>query len=76
MAKKYPDAIAAFDEALAAIPSDARATSERGYARFLSGDDKGAEKDFNAAIDEVPKSDKKLTAQILFQPRPRRGKAR
>ena len=65
VAKSYAVAIAAFDEALTAIPNDARATSERGYARLLSGDDKRAEKDFNAAVDEVPKSDKKLTAQII-----------
>jgi hypothetical protein len=64
--KSYPAAVAAFDEALLAIPLDARALGERGYARFLSGDDVGAEKDFNAAIDAVPKEDRKLTAQIYF----------
>jgi len=66
VAKKYADAIAAFGEALTAIPSDARALSERGYARLLSGDNANAEKDFNTAIDAVPKSDRKLTAQIYY----------
>jgi hypothetical protein len=66
VSKKYADAIAAFDEALAALPNDARATSERGYARFLSGDTKGAEKDFDQAVRDAPRDDKKLRAQIYF----------
>ncbi len=66
VSKKYADAIAAFDEALAALPDDARATSERGYAKFLSGDTRGAEKDFDQAVREAPRDDKKLRAQIYF----------
>ncbi len=64
--KSYAEAIKAFDEAVAAVPRDARARAERGYARFLAGDNEGASTDFDAAVDLVPKTDKKLAAQIYF----------
>jgi hypothetical protein len=64
--KKYADAIKAFDGAVAVVPRDARARSERGYAKFLSGDNTGAASDFDEAADRVPANDKKLAAQIYF----------
>ncbi|HYQ04897.1 MAG TPA: tetratricopeptide repeat protein [Polyangiaceae bacterium] len=54
----------AFGEALAAIPDDARAHSERGYARLLQGDLKGAAADLDKAFGAS--DDPKLTAQIWF----------
>ncbi len=66
LAKNYSDATKAFDEAIAAVPRDARARSERGYAKFLAGDNAGAATDFDDAIDLVPATDKKLAAQIYF----------
>ena len=54
----------AFGEALAAIPDDARAHSERGYARLQQGDLKGANADFDKAFGAS--DDPKLTAQIWF----------
>jgi hypothetical protein len=66
VAKSYADALSAFSDALAVIPNDARATSERGYAKLLSGDTSGAKKDFTAALGEAPGDDKKLRAQIYF----------
>jgi len=54
----------AFGEALAAIPDDARAHGERGYARLLQGDLKGANADFDKAFGAS--NDPKLTAQIWF----------
>ena len=63
-AHQWTAAIAAFDGALAVIPDDPRAHSERGYASLLSNDLDGAEKDFRAA--EGRQSDKKLEAQIYF----------
>jgi hypothetical protein len=66
VAKKYSDAIAAFDDAIRAVPRDARARAERGYAKFLSGNNDGAGADFDEAIDLVPASDKILAAQIYF----------
>ncbi len=64
--KNYPDAIHAFDEAATAVPRDARARSERGYAKYLAGDNVGAKADFDDAVDLVPATDKKLAAQIYF----------
>jgi hypothetical protein len=49
-----------------AVPRDARARSERGYAKYLSGDNTGAGVDFDDAVDLVPASDKILAAQIYF----------
>lgn len=54
----------AFGEALTAIPDDARAHSERGYARLLQGDLKGAGADFDKAFGAS--DDPKLSAQIWF----------
>jgi hypothetical protein len=57
-------ACAAFDQALAIAPEDARARAERGYARLLADDLDGAAKDFAAA--QGHSSDKKLEAQIWY----------
>lgn len=62
--KKTDDAVAAFDLALKAIPDDARAYGERGYARILA-------KDFKAGLADLDKAaahtgDKKLLGQIWF----------
>ena len=62
--KKYEAALASFDAALAVHPGDARATSERGYARLLSGDRTGAAADFEEAAE--PTTDAKLLGQIWF----------
>jgi hypothetical protein len=63
-AKKYKDAIAAFDEALAIKKGDARAISERGYARLLSGDLDGASRDLD---DSATRSkDRKLLSSIWY----------
>jgi len=64
--KQYSEAVAAFTEALTAVPRDARAMSERGYAKFLAGDNAGAGEDLDNAVDRVPATDKKLAAQIYF----------
>lgn len=64
VAKKYDDAIAAFSKALAAVPGDARALSERGYAKFLAGKLDAAEADFRQA--EAATKDAKLLASIYF----------
>jgi tetratricopeptide (TPR) repeat protein len=64
-AKRYADAIAAFDDALAARPNDARAQSERGYARLLDGTDlAAAEADLDAAAART--KDAKLLSSIWF----------
>lgn len=64
LAKKYDDANAAFDKALKAMPDDARALSERGYAKLLAKDWKGAVSDLDKAV--VRTSDKKLLGQIYY----------
>lgn len=64
IAKKYDDAYAAFDRALKVIPDDPRAVSERGYAKLLAKDYKGAVADLDKAV--VHTSDKKLLGQIYF----------
>lgn len=55
--KRYPDAIKAFDEAIAASATLARAWSGRGYAKLLNGDGAGAKTDFEQALtlDATPK---------------------
>jgi Tfp pilus assembly protein PilF len=64
-AKKYPDAIAAFDSALVAKPNDARALAERGYAKLLQGSDlDAASRDFDAAAART--SNTKLLSMIWF----------
>lgn len=64
LAKRYDDAIAGFDAALAALPGDARALSERGYARLLAGKFDAARADLREA--ETRTRDPKLLAQIHF----------
>ena len=63
LAKNWPEAIAAFDEALANKPRDARALAEKGYAELLA-------KNFHAALrdlwDASATNDAKLGAQIWF----------
>lgn len=66
VAAKYPDAIAAFTRALAAIPDDGRALSERGYARFLAKDLDAAAADFERALLTTSATDTGLRAQIEF----------
>jgi hypothetical protein len=62
--KDWKTACTAFDEALALMPEDPRAEAERGYARLLSGDLVGANKDLRDA--QGHSSDRKLEAQIWF----------
>ncbi len=64
--KNYDAAITAFTRALAILPTDARPLSERGYARYLSGDPPQAKADFDLARVACPSSDAKLAAQIEF----------
>jgi hypothetical protein len=64
-AKSYKDAIAGFDEALAAKKNDARALGERGFVRLLEGTDlDGATKDFDLAAGAT--KDPKLLSEIWF----------
>jgi len=63
--KKYPDAIARFDTALAAKPGDPRALAERGYARLLDGKDlDAASRDLDLAARAT--KDPKLLSMIWF----------
>lgn len=64
LAKKYDEAIAAFDAALKALPGDARALSERGYAKLLAGKLEDARKDLREA--EASTKDPKLLGQIHY----------
>jgi Tfp pilus assembly protein PilF len=64
VAKKYDDAVVAFSKALSAVPGDARALSERGYAKYLAGKLDAAEADFRQA--ETATKDAKLLASIYF----------
>ena len=63
-AKKYDNAIKAFDEAIEAKKGDARAVSERGFARLLAGDLRGASEDFDDAASAS--KDSRLLSQIWF----------
>lgn len=63
-AKKYDEAYAAFDKALVAMPDDARAISERGYAKLLAKDYKGAIADLDRAVART--KDRKLLGQIYY----------
>nr|HEX4318367.1 tetratricopeptide repeat protein [Kofleriaceae bacterium] len=68
-AKHYDDAIAAFTDALAAKPEDARALGERGYARLLGAganpiDLRDAEHDLDAAAQRT--HDAKLLSEVWF----------
>lgn len=55
--KRYTDAIAAFDAAIAASDKLARAWSGRGYAKLLAGEHEAAKADFDKALslDATPK---------------------
>jgi hypothetical protein len=64
LAKKYDDAYAAFDKALVAMPDDARAISERGYAKLLAKDFPGALADLDHAVART--KDRKLLGQIYY----------
>lgn len=66
VAKRWGDATTAFDRALAIIPSDARALSERGYAQLLGGHPEAAKHDFQRARSACDPKDTKLAAQIEF----------
>lgn len=70
LAKNWPAAEQAFAEALVAMPEDARAHGERGYARLLAGDIPAADADFDKAFGAS--TDRKLSAQLWFN----RGLAR
>lgn len=63
-AKRFADAEEAFGKALAARPEDARARSERGYARLLDGALEKAEEDFQGALGRGV--DGKLAGQVFF----------
>lgn len=62
--KRYADAIAAFDAAIASQADHARAWSGRGYAKLLSGDAAGAKADFDHAL--TLDNDAKFQAAIYF----------
>jgi hypothetical protein len=62
--KKFDEAIAAFDDALKALPGSARAISERGYAKLLAGKLEDARRDLRLA--EASTKDSKLLAQIHY----------
>ena len=62
--KDYAAAIKGFDEALTARPDDPRALSERGYAKLLARDYKGARADLDKSARGT--SDKKLLASIWY----------
>lgn len=64
LAKRYDAAIAAFDEALKALPGDPRALSERGYAKLVAGKTEEAKKDFTEAL--AATKEPKLLAQIHY----------
>ncbi len=66
IAKRWGDAITAFDRALAIVPSDARALSERGYAQLLGGHPEAARHDLERARSACDPKDTKLGAQIEF----------
>jgi hypothetical protein len=63
-AKEYEKANAAFEEALAAKPGDARARAEQGYAYLLNGSLLGASEAFEMAAQGT--KDRKLLSQIWF----------
>lgn len=64
VAKDWGAAAKGFDSALAARPNDPRALSERGYAKLLARDFKGATADLEKATRGT--KDKKLLAQIWY----------
>jgi hypothetical protein len=65
IAKTYKEAIAGFDEALAAKPNDARALGERGFARLLEGSDlDAAKRDFDLATGGT--NDPQLLSELWF----------
>jgi len=66
LAKQYEAAIGSFTRALEVVPADPRAESERGYARYLNGDNLRAKADFEQASAACDPKDKKLAAQIEF----------
>ncbi len=63
-ARRYDSAIAAFNAAIVALPGDARAISERGYAKLLDGKLDEARRDLRDA--EARTKDPKLLAQIHY----------
>lgn len=64
-AKRYQEAIAGFDAALAAKPNDARALGERGYARLLEGADlDAAMRDFDLAASGT--KDPQVLSEVWF----------
>ena len=64
-AKAYAEAIAAFDEAVKARPTDPRALAERGFAKLLAGTDlESASADFDHAADQT--RDPKILGMIWF----------
>lgn len=62
--KSFSEALEAFDRALAALPDDARAYAERGYAQLLAKNYGLAREDFDRAV--LRTTDSKLLAQIWF----------
>jgi hypothetical protein len=63
--KQWAEAIAGFDEALAAKQGDPRALGERGFAKLLEGKDlAAATRDFDQAASST--KDKKLLSEIWF----------
>jgi hypothetical protein len=64
VARDWPQAIAWFDAAIKAEPTEGRAYAERGYARLLSGDTENASSDFDKAAGLT--NDRRLLGQIWF----------
>jgi tetratricopeptide (TPR) repeat protein len=62
--KKFADAVLAFDKALVAVPDDARAYGERGYAHILAKDFKPGLADLDKAAAHT--GEKKLLAMVWF----------
>jgi hypothetical protein len=62
--KSFATAITAFDHALEAMPDDARAYAERGYAQLLAKNFRLARQDFDRAVERT--DDRKLLAQIWY----------
>lgn len=54
--KNYKKAIANFDKAIAQNPKFGYSYSNRGYARLMDGDRKGAMKDVNKSLELVPRN--------------------
>ena len=67
--KKYPEAIALFDEAIELNPNFAQAYHERGRAKLLNGDTVGSAEDMKKGLELNPKEIQGISGQYDNQPR-------